>query len=385
MAKYTFDIKVVGIQEFTQNYIVSQSKWYNHPEYYLQLELSTPHIKPYYLLVKKNEKVIATVYLQVIEFPLYHLMSRMQKGIGFLQAIIYCFIQMLSKKKWLVSSFGNLFFTPDNGWIFEKNTTIEEKKIILQETQHFLENNKEFENIKAFMFSNFTENNYLPIPKSYGTFDVDPSMYFELDKQWSTFKDYLTSFTSKYRVRANKVFEKSKNITHRQLSNDEILSYKDTLYELYKSVAENADFNMSFLGNNYFQMVKKELGDLFIIDAYFLEDKMIGFSSFFIDNKVLHIHYIGIDYNFNNEYKLYHKMLFDFVEYGINQKVDSIDFGRTATEIKSTLGAIPIPMKNFIKLNNRFINVFIHKILKNFSIAPYTIRHPFHPKSQQNP
>ena len=52
-------------------------------------------------------------------------------------------------------------------------------------------------------------------------------------------------------------------------------------------------------------------------------------------------HFIGIDYSKNKEFAIYPRILNDYVRLGIETKSNQINLGRTASEIKSTLGAKP--------------------------------------------
>jgi hypothetical protein len=65
-------------------------------------------------------------------------------------------------------------------------------------------------------------------------------------------------------------------------------------------------------------------------------------------------------------------------EFGIENGFNKIIFGRTALEIKSSIGAEPIQMSGFIEHKNSLINKFISLIFHK--LEPKLIwqqRHPF--------
>ena len=65
-------------------------------------------------------------------------------------------------------------------------------------------------------------------------------------------------------------------------------------------------------------------------------------------------------------------------EFGITHQFKKIIFGRTALEIKSSVGATPTKMTGFIFHNNKILNTFLGKIFRN--LEPETVwqqRHPF--------
>jgi hypothetical protein len=79
----------------------------------------------------------------------------------------------------------------------------------------------------------------------------------------------------------------------------------------------------------------------------------------------LDAHFIGIDYSKNKTYAIYPRILNDYVRLGISTNSSQINLGRTASEIKSTLGAQPKPLTCYCKhkryLPNKILKPFIKK------------------------
>jgi hypothetical protein len=73
-------------------------------------------------------------------------------------------------------------------------------------------------------------------------------------------------------------------------------------------------------------------------------------------------------------------MLYDLVEEAILAKRESVDFGRTAMEIKSTVGAIPKEADVFLKFTNPLLNNLASFILKKNTKENWLQRHPFKEK-----
>ena len=55
----------------------------------------------------------------------------------------------------------------------------------------------------------------------------------------------------------------------------------------------------------------------------------------------LDAHFVGINYEYNREYAVYQRMLYDYIQIAIENRLQQINFGRTASEIKSSVGAEP--------------------------------------------
>jgi hypothetical protein len=105
---------------------------------------------------------------------------------------------------------------------------------------------------------------------------------------------------------------------------------------------------------------------------------LVSFACLFhVDKSILHVHYIGLNYEINKTYKLYNRMLLDFVRFAILKGKTKIHFGRTATEIKTTIGAEPIPLHAYLKMSNVLANATLPYFLKRIKPAAYIARNPF--------
>ena len=76
-------------------------------------------------------------------------------------------------------------------------------------------------------------------------------------------------------------------------------------------------------------------------------------------SKVVGLGETGLDYHYNKEYALYQNILYTFIKEAIITRVNTLSFGRTALEMKSTVGAKPIDHVAYIRLNNRLLNKLI--------------------------
>lgn len=209
-------------------------------------------------------------------------------------------------------------------------------------------------------------------------FSAQPNMIFYLDKNWKTKDDYFNAFIKKYRDQYKRAHKKFDGIIVRELSTDEVVSYENELYELYYYVAKNAPFNTFFLDKHHFSAFKKQCGNRFRICGYFLEEKLVGFHTILLNGEVLETYFLGYDETVQKENMLYLNMLYNMTEFGIENGFKKIIFGRTALEIKSSIGAEPVKMSGFIFHTNKLINKYIGKIFN--SLEPevsWQQRHPF--------
>ena len=159
---------------------------------------------------------------------------------------------------------------------------------------------------------------------------------------------------------------------------EEVIHHENTIYDLYHYVAKNAPFNTFFLAKNHFSTLKEQCGNRFQIFGYFLNDKLVGFHTLLLNDETLETYFLGYDETIQKENMLYLNMLYNMTKYGIENGFKKIIFGRTALEIKSSVGASPVQMSGFIYHNNKWINKFIGKIFKQLEPElNWQQRHPF--------
>ena len=71
-------------------------------------------------------------------------------------------------------------------------------------------------------------------------------------------------------------------------------------------------------------------------------------------------------------------MMYDLIEYSIQNSKSTINIGRTATEIKSTLGAVPIENSFVLFTKSKTLRFLLNFYTNKIHKAPiYTLRNPF--------
>ena len=209
-------------------------------------------------------------------------------------------------------------------------------------------------------------------------FNAQPNMIFELHPDWKTNEDYVASFSKKYRDQYKRARKKCEEIEVKELSLEDIQLQEKRIYELYHYVAQNAPFNTFFLAENHFSTFKKQLQEELRFCGYFLDGKLVGFHTLLLNGETLETYFLGYDEHIQKEKMLYLNMLYNMTKYGIENQFKKIIFGRTALEIKSSIGAQPVFMSGFLYHTNKYINKYIGVIFRN--LEPELVwqqRHPF--------
>jgi len=187
-------------------------------------------------------------------------------------------------------------------------------------------------------------------------FTTQPSMIFSIQPQWKNENDYLQDLHKKYRDQFKRGRKKGKDLISKEFTLDEIKEHEEQIHSLYLQVAQNAPVNTFFLPSNHFYSFKNCLKEDFILRGYYLNNQLVGFTTVIHHGKVLETYFLGYDESVQRDQMLYLNMLYDIVACGINQSFSQIIFGRTALEIKSSIGAEPYELYGYM----RHVNPLIH-------------------------
>ena len=214
-------------------------------------------------------------------------------------------------------------------------------------------------------------------------FEIQPNMVFTIENHWHTIDDYIGDLTKKYRDQYKRSHKKAIEISKSKLSLEEIIFHTKKINELYFNVTKNAPFNTFYLAENHFIELKKQLQNDFLFYGYFINNELIGFNTLIKNGNTIDTYFLGYDDSIQREKMLYLNMLYDMITYAINKKFKTIIFARTALEIKSSIGAKPIPMYGYIKHNNKLMNKFMPRFFKFFEPeVVWQERNPFKSENQ---
>lgn len=182
------------------------------------------------------------------------------------------------------------------------------------------------------------------------SFKQDLTMELDISEDWSSFDDYLNALSRKYRQRVVKIQKSIQTLAMKELGVEELIAEKGRVTELYQNIVQKQSIALGILNAEYFVEMKKNLGDNFRVYGYYLDHKMLAFSSnIYYPNKAkMEIHYIGLDYAYNKQYNLYFNLLFDGIKCAIINGFKTIEMGRTAREAKANAGAHAVENFNYI-------------------------------------
>lgn len=226
------------------------------------------------------------------------------------------------------------------------------------------------------------ENEYNKIDFENLSFDQpiqDFTMELEIQGHWQTFDDYIFSLKKKYQKRGELILKNGSEIIYKDLTLKEIEQYSDKIHSLYLEVIKSQTFVGGAVKIHHFYNLKEIYGDKFSVEALLLNGRFVGFVSYFTFENLLDVHYIGIDYSFNESHDIYFNILFKTIEIAIKQGLTKINYGRTSLDAKASLGAKPIYKTTFIKTYGitKILKTTLINYAKNFETISWKIRKPF--------
>ena len=357
---------------------------YFNPNYLIALEKNNPNIHfSYVVLIDENKKPIAFASIQIIDFHLDSVQNELQSVIEKLR----CFGRKIgfvpSKKPLKILSCGNTFVSGEHGIFIKENQN--KQKVIKQLANallYFVNSNAKLKKeINAFMIKDFIKESLFISDElhdyNYFSFNVEPNMVLNLNEKWNTFDDYLEAMKTKFRVKAKKALKLSSSLETKEVSLDNINIFLPKMTSLYKTVSSKAEFNLGDFNLETYKNLKENLGENYIIKTYWLQNQLVGFLSGIVNKNCLDAHFVGIDYKHNKTFAVYQRMLYDYIDIAIKKKLTVLNFGRTASEIKSSVGAIPQDLTIYVRHKKSIPNKFLSLFLKRIEPTPFKQKFPF--------
>ena len=364
--KTSFHLSIKNVDDGFLEIINPNNSVYYSRAFLHAFEVSNTQVDMRYVCISDEDTPQALALVQIIELSVDVILKNIKVSPFFRKILTLFFCNDHIK----IMCCGNVFLSGEHGISFAQNSI--RQKITGHIGCALNTIAKTIRPLHAIFIKDF-EASALAYTRSFEHFGftnikVEPNMLITLKPNWATFEDYKAALKSKYRVKANKADTKSEPLELRNFSKEDIELYKGELQNLYQNTTDNANFNAQVLDLNTYIELKNTYKDDFIVQGYFLDQKIVGFLSALHNNNHLDAHFIGLDYALNKTYAIYPRILNDYIRLGLEKRVAAINLGRTASEIKSTIGAVPLELSCYIKHKNKFINFLIRPFFKRIQI-----------------
>ncbi len=386
---FTFYESMMEVDKSAWNEVILSSNFFLSPDYLQLVEnLHKPQIAHRYAIVFQNKLPVFVCCFQVIDFTADVFGGLVESQITDLTSKrLKLFDKYIDKYKdhviMRLVTCGNNFVSGEHCFAYSSKIKREEAFFILDKISNTVSKEEKLRGtISATLIKDFYINQ-LPKEKileenKFIEFTVEPNMIIEIPENLGGLDDYIALYSKKYRNRAKSIFKVGTQITKQNLSVEEIKKLEPEIYKLYENVFSNAKFKLVKLASNYFYEMKKTFADTFFVTGYFLENKLVAFDSgYFLPDDTLEAHYIGVNYEINKEHELYQNILYHFIELAITHKKKRLNLGRTASEIKSTVGAKAHELVCYIKPQNRVSKVVLNPFISFLQPTEWIPRSPF--------
>ncbi|MBR9922674.1 MAG: GNAT family N-acetyltransferase [Bacteroidetes bacterium] len=363
--------------------VTSEAPFFLQSPFLQSLETAPPEgVEFAYLIFHRNLQPVGIAYCQTFEFDAYKsLEASLESGDRRWYDPLRKFLARRINFRTLVC--GNLLFSGPYAYFFT-DTELDAPKLVseaLIKVSSVLD--KDRGGIQGLFIKDFPPEHGADLDafrkSGYRDFKFLPCMHMSMPGDWGSFEDYLEALSSKYRVRARRAFKKLGDVEKRYLNAREIKAWESELYELYREVADSADFNLATVPADYFYQLKNALPGDFNVLAYFDKGEPIAFISYFTGDFGLEAHFIGFDSAIQRKRQLYLNILYDLIREGIEMEAPRIHFARTASEIKSSVGAIACDQQCIIRHRTPWINRLVGPIVGTLQgpTEEWQPRHPF--------
>lgn len=372
--KVTYHSSIQEVSEDVFTALACENTLYFTRDFLEAFELANPKIEYCYLVLSQHTSYIGLAILQRMSVAIDHA----QEHLPFSERMARSLQCYISAHKVNTIVCGNVFLSGNYGVIVKEG--IPQEPIygkIAQEIKTVQTQKK----ASVFFFKDFIDQD-LPVVSEiekyqFQSFAVEPNMRLQMRESWTDFDTYKASLKSKYRVKVNKADQKSALVKVRSFEAEDIDAYRDELQQLYSNITDRALFKTIDLDIETYRLLKIRFRESVLINTYWMDNQMVGFATAFKVNNQLDAHFIGIDYIRNKELSIYPRILNDYVRLGIEMKVDEVNFGRTSSEIKSTLGALPEPLTCYVKHRRTVANMLFKPLVRQIKMKTYKQHTPF--------
>jgi predicted N-acyltransferase len=126
--------------------------------------------------------------------------------------------------------------------------------------------------------------------------------------------------------------------------------YTDDVHRLYLAVLSRAPIQFECLPAQFFRELARQLPEDSAFTLICQGERVVGFTCGLFHQGAYHNFFCGFDYELNAEAELYFNLLYEDLDYALQQNVHSIQIGQTADEYKMRVGCYREPRYFYVKV-----------------------------------
>lgn len=203
----------------------------------------------------------------------------------------------------------------------------------------------------------------------YKTFNNLPNTFIKM--VYTSFDDYLASFTSKRRREIKKridYFEKMGGTIEKITDFSGLAALLESLWQ--NTFNRATEYQREVLNTAYFEAMSDHLEEKSYILLAKVKDKPVGFTMFLDSGDTLISTYCGLDYDYTRDYYTYFMLFYESIKNAIDMKKNWIELGVTNYNPKMEAGALPEPLSVYVKSLNPIVNSFFARLMSSVIQPP---------------
>lgn len=212
--------------------------------------------------------------------------------------------------------------------------------------------------------------------------EFDPEMLFHINPNWCDFDDYMLDLKTKSRTKIKRILTLSEGFTMREWALEDLESRGEELIALYRRVYERSGFRLGSLHAAELVTSKARWGDGFVVIGYELEGELCGFQCAYVGREETEAFFVGFDPDLLKSHAIYQRMLVEFICLGIRRKSKRVNMGRTALEIKSSVGALPRRLQCEVRFRNPLFHAVVQRYTRGYNPVSPELRQPWKADAQ---
>lgn len=350
-------------------------------------ELSLPNERFTYVIIYKDKQPIGVVYFQILDLSAELFNDLLHQQVQAIQSNkIRLFNRYLDCNKQQVVmrliTCGNNYISGEHGFCFSKDVEYAKAVMLVEKVACAVSTHEKIRRkISGLLLKDF----YQPIhpqescfwSSAFIEFSVEPNMIVTIPQGVTTLDNYIGLFSKKYRHRAKHILQLGEGLVVKELTEEDLLTHKELLFSLYEQVFDRAGFKLVKINADYFIKMKKAFANEFKVVGLFKDNELKSFYSAFLLDNMVEAHFIGVDYTINREHELYQNMLYGYIDLALKHKKSEVNLGRTAGEIKTTVGAKAHQMVCYVKPQNSLSKLVLRPFMSFLQPSEWIPRNPF--------
>lgn len=212
--------------------------------------------------------------------------------------------------------------------------------------------------------------------------EFDPEMIFHVNPTWNDFDDYMADLKTKSRTKIKRILTLSEAFELREWTLDDLRTRGDELIALYRRVYERSGFRLGSLHAAELVTSKERWGDDFVVTGYELDGVLRGFQCAYVGREETEAFFVGFDPDLLKSHAIYQRMLVEFICLGVRRNSTRVNMGRTALEIKSSVGALSRRLQCEVRFRNPLFHGVVSRYTRGYNPVVADLRQPWKADAQ---